>query len=458
MRKLEEWFERELVVVGVHSGKYHAERVTANIRQAALRLGLNHPVVNDRQFRVWRSYAVTAWPTLVLIDPEGYVVGVQPGEVTAEALAPAIERVIKDAEGRGKLRREPLEFLAPESVPPLPAGERGTSLAFPGKVLATPDGQLFVADSGHNRVLVVALDADGRGGEVRAVVGSGGRGFADGDFATCEFDYPQGMALVGDTPDRQILYVADAENHAIRAIDLAGGQVSTVAGTGEQARRFNVAGSALQTPLSSPWDVVHVPSGAGGDGKLYVAMAGTHQLWAIDLARDEARPYAGSGAEDIHDGGLRSAALAQPMGLTTDGRRLYFADSESSGVRWADLPPGGQVGTIVGTGLFDFGDVDGAGDSALLQHDQGICWSDGRLYVADSYNQKVKVVDIGTRRATTFLGDGQPGLVDGDAPRFWEPAGLCALGDRLFIADTNNHAVRVADLQTGRVWTLELRG
>jgi sugar lactone lactonase YvrE len=291
---------------------------------------------------------------------------------------------------------------------------------------------------------------------IRAVVGSGEAGLLDGDFATARFDYPQGLGLVGDTPDRQVLYVADAENHAIRGVDLAGGQVSTVAGTGEQARRFNVAGHARSTPLSSPWDVVHVPGG-GNDGRLYVAMAGTHQIWAIDLARDEARPYAGSGAEDIHDGALRGAALAQPMGLTSDGQRLYFADSESSAVRWADLSPNGQVGTLVGTGLFDFGDADGAGDAARLQHDQGVSWSDGRLFVADSYNQKIKVVDPATRRATTLLGDGEPGLVDGAAPRFWEPAGLCALGDRLFIADTNNHAIRVADLKTGEVWTLALR-
>jgi len=223
-----------------------------------------------------------------------------------------------------------------------------------------------------------------------------------------------------------------------------------VAGTGQQAHGFASIGYGPRTPLSSPWDVVLA------NHCLYVAMAGTHQIYRIDPKSGEVQLYAGSGLEDLADDLLLGSALAQPMGITTDGRRLYVACSEASAVRWIDLPPGDQVQTIVGTGLFDYGDVDGVGDAVRLQHDQGIAWADGRLYVADTYNDKIKVVDPRTRRATTLFGGATPGNRDGDAPLFDEPGGVSVAGSRLFVADTNNRAIRVVDLATGRVATVDL--
>lgn len=440
MRRLEEKYPNELVVIGVHAGKFWAERVTANIRQAVLRLRVEHPVVNDRFFRTWRSYAVSAWPTVVLIDPEGYVVDVHPGEITSDTYQPTLDRLVGEFDRQGKLNRQPMRF-EPEA-----AAEPPRPLSFPGKVLA--DGRrLFIADTGHDRIVVVDLTEDGRSGRVETVIGGGARGLADGDFQHAAFDWPQGMALLGN-----VLYVADTENHVVRAVDLAQGKVETVAGTGEQARGFRIAGFGRKVPLSSPWDLA-----IRGRG-LYIAMAGTHQIWRLDLDTGEIRPYAGTGAEEIVDGPRMTAALAQPSGLAVEDELLYFADSESSAVRVVDLPPRGDVSTIVGTGLFDFGDEDGAGDEARLQHPLGIAWRDGLLFVADTYNNKIKTVDVTKKAAKTYLGSGETGLRDGDAPLFYEPGGVSVADGKLYVADTNNHAIRVVDLATRRTETVDIQG
>lgn len=329
MRELEERFAAELVVVGVHSGKFTAERVTENIRQAVLRLGLDHPVVNDRQFRVWRSYAVNAWPTLALVDPLGRVVWQQAGEATAERLAPRIEQVAARAEAEGMLNRTPRRFPLERAAEPV------RPLAYPAGVLADAASQrLFLADTSHHRVLVVQLDAGGRSGQVTTSIGRGTAGFEDGDSAEAAFEYPRGLAL-----DDGTLYVADTENHAIRAVDLDAGRVRTVAGTGAQARRLDPAGRGRDVALRSPWGVwVH-------EATVYIGMAGSHQIWRLDPQTGDAEPWAGSGAENLYDGPLGTAALSQPSGLTSDGRRLFFADSEDSAIRWADLgAPGREIG------------------------------------------------------------------------------------------------------------------
>ncbi len=433
LRKLEGWFGDELVVIGVHSGKFIAERVTANIAAAADRLGVQHPVVNDRQYRIWRAYAVNAWPTLMLIDAEGRVVGQHAGEISAEELEPTVRQVIADAESHGVLDRSPLP-LEPESVP------RPGGLRFPAKVLADErSGRLFIADTGHHRIIVARLDARSDHAAVEAVIGRGETGFTDGAYGDAAFHDPHGLAHAGDR-----LYVADTGNHAVRAVDLAARRVETLAGTGEIGRWLEQGGKGRETPLRSPWDVL-----ALGDA-LYVAMAGSHQIWRLDLATGEIAPWAGSGAEALHDGPRARAAQAQPSGLAADGARLFFADRESSAIRWAEPGSDGAVGTVVGTGLFDFGDRDGEGDRVRLQHPLGIAWRDGELFVADTYNGSIKVVEPVSRRAHTWAGGGG---------ELWEPGGLSTAGERLFIADTNHHRVALASL-TGepRLATLELAG
>jgi NHL repeat len=486
LRELEARFADELVVIGVHSGKFRAERVTANIAAAAQRLHVAHAVVNDRQFRIWRAYGVGAWPTAVLLDPAGGIVGAAPGEFLAGQLAPVIEDLIAefdraDAWGGVRLRRG----AWPLKPPPEPDG----LLAFPGKVIAASGRRIFVADSGHDRILELQVeDESAHGGDVRAtvvrVVGSGRRGAEDGAAGQASFAHPQGLALVPGrlTQDGlalqagvETLFVADAENHTVRAVTLPAAEVTTIAGTGYQSRRSHEAGVARGVALSSPWDVELLsaaPSGAGGrgaavPGALIIAMAGAHQLWRLDLVSGAVEPWIGTGREDLSDGPPFRCTLAQPMGMQLVERRLYFADSESSAIRFADLDgrDGPEVETVVGKGLFEFGDEDGQGGHVRLQHPYDLAAGPGPggaevLYVADTYNDRIKRVDPATRRSDAFVGSGESGHEDGDAgtARFWGPQGVAVAGRRLYVADTNNHALRVVDLDDAApvVRTLEI--
>ena len=436
LRKLEEKYQEELVVVGVHSAKFTSEKDTANIEKAIRRLELEHPVVNDKDFRVWSQYSARAWPTLYVVDPEGNILGRHEGEITFDAFDRVIRDMITEFEGRGTLDRTPIPGLSAHK-------EEGGTLSFPSKIIADEKGsRLFVSDSNHNRVLSISLD-----GKILDVIGGGDVGLEDGDYADAKFHHPHGLTLSGDS-----LYVADTENHAIRRIDLRERRVETIAGTGEQARTFHDGGVG-SVALNSPWDLTCL------DGMLYIAMAGFHQLWVMHLESGYVGPFAGSGREGIKDGSLRNAMLAQPTGIDTDGDTIYFADSETSAVRTATRGESGKVNTLVGTGLFDFGDKDGVGDRALLQHVQGVCWHEGMLYVTDTYNNKIKRIEPLTQAVVSFTGLGDTGFEDGPARAvlFYEPEGLAIANGKMYIADTNNHAIRVAILSTGSVSTLELK-
>ena len=437
LRKLEKKYANELVVVGVHSAKFPNEKDADNLAKAVQRYELEHPVINDTEFQVWQQYACRAWPTLMFIDPQGKVIGKHEGELTYESFDNLIGQMVAEFDAGGLLDRTSLGLV--------PGRRPDTALFFPGKVVAdAATDRLFIADSNHNRIVVTSLS-----GETKDVIGSAREDLADGNFDSAAFNHPQGMALVGD-----VLYVADAENHAIRKVDLTSRTVETIAGTGEQGSVRQGTGPARSTGLSSPWDL------AFHDGTLYIAMAGIHQLWSLSLADETVGPYAGSGQESLTDGPLGSATLAQPSGITTDGAKLYFADSETSSIRAADLDLTGRVRTIIGLDLFVFGDVDGADHRVRLQHPIGITNFDGVLYVADTYNHKIKRVLPVTRSAFTLLGTGKSGHQDGAGNQalFSEPSGLSIAAGKIYIADTNNHAIRVADLETSEVITLELTG
>ncbi len=439
MRKLEQKHQDVLAVVGVHSAKFTTEKDTANLRDAVLRYGIQHPVVNDRDFQVWQSYAVRAWPTLMFIDPDGKVIGRHEGEFEPAAMERVIGEMIDEFDHRGLLDHQVLDH----QLEALQARER--PLSFPGKLEVARD-RLFIADSGHNRVLVTNFR-----GTVLHVIGSGDPGNADGPLKSAEFNNPQGIAVEGDS-----VYVADAGNHNIRKIDLRAGCVSTVAGTGEQSLYRHSGGNALDNPLKSPYDL------ALHNGALYVAMAGFHQLWQLDLSSGQIAPFAGNGRENIVDGPRLTAQLAQPYGVAARGDLVYFVDSETSAVRYARIGENGEVVTIVGTGLFDFGDRDATGKRALLQHVQGIAIGPDALYIADTYNHRVKRIDQKTAEVSSLAGDGQRGAYDGRGKRarFNEPAGVAWRNGALYLADTNNHAIRVIDLQSTdyEVSTLKLKG
>ena len=435
LKRLEAKYPDGLVVIGVHSAKFTNERDSDNIRQAILRYGIEHPVVNDSEFRIWRSYGVRAWPTLVLINPAGYVAGVLSGEGHYEALDRAIGALIEEFSEKGGIAEAPVGFALEKYKEP------DRPLSFPGKIIASSD-RLFISDSNHNRIVIADLD-----GNIIDIIGSGESGASDGAFEEASFNKPQGLAL-----DGKYLYVADTENHLIRRCHLEERIVETIAGTSQQARGFGSGGEALQAPLSSPWDVLVV------DDELYIAMAGTHQIWVMDLRKNRVKPYAGSGHEGIVDGALIESALAQPSSITTDGKRLFIADSETSSIRSISLNGDGEVKTIVGLDLFEFGDRDGKGREVRLQHPLGVLFHNGMLYVADTYNHKIKIIDPEKKTSKTLLGTGEPGSNDSSSPGFFEPGGLAISGSKLYIADTNNHEIRVADLSTKFVDTLLLEG
>lgn len=436
LKKLEEKYANQLVVIGVHSAKFQNEKETENIRRIILRYEIEHPVYNDADFSVWQSYGVRAWPTQVLVDPAGYVVGSVSGEGNYEVINNTLAKLTDEFRKRGELNEQPLQLVLERAkVGDLP-------LAFPGKILADPTkDRLFIADSNHNRLVITKLD-----GSLIETIGTGDSGAADGAFDTATFYRPQGLALSGD-----LLYVADTANHLIRRVDLKTRSVQTVAGTGKQSLEYFKEGPARAIALSSPWDLQLV------GGKLYIAMAGPHQIWQLDLEKNQVSTFAGSGREARLDGPLLEAGFAQPSGIASDGKKLYVADSESNIIRAIDLADG-NVKTLVGGDLFEFGDIDASGDDVRLQHPLGLVLLGGKVLIADTYNHKIKELDPKQLSVTTLLGTGKPGQMDGTSPSFYEPAGLTVANGKLYVADTNNHAIRVVDLKSKQTSTLRING
>ncbi len=453
LEQVEQKFAEEVVVIGVHSAKFNNEGQTENLRQVVQRYGVNHSVVNDKDFAIWRAYGVNAWPTVAIVEPQGNVVIRQSGEIPFEAFDSYLTGMIDyyDNLDESIINRTPLD-LALEG-----AGDPGTPLLFPGKVLAdAASNRLFIADSSHNRIVVADLGTH----EVLDIIGSSARGFDDGSFESATFDKPQGMALAGN-----LLVIADVNNHAIRGANLKERNVSTIAGNGEMGRGQlgQVTGPDLKsTPLRSPWDVgiYNIE-----DGTLHIAMAGTHQLFILDLQRLLLYPSVGNGREaNLNDVSLANSELAQPSGLYYAGEgKLYFADSESSTIRLADFE-NDLVTVVSGTtanNLFDFGDVDGELGTNRLQHALGIEGSPGGdIYIADTYNSRIKVIHAGETSTQTLFGrGGLGGYMDGDdnLPQFDEPGGLSYADGILYVADTNNHVIRTIDLEAGIVDTFEFR-
>lgn len=398
LRELEEKHRDTVVIIGVHSPKFVHEAEHQAVVDAVERYEVHHPVLDDPELATWKQYAVRAWPTLVVIDPEGYVVAQHAGEGHAHAIEKLVEELEAEHGAKGTLRRGDGPYVAPEPV--------ATHLRFPGKALLLPDGGFLVSDTTRHRL--VELDEDGE--TVRRHFGTGERGFKDGGPDEARFSEPQGLAVL---PDGRIA-VADTVNHAIRALDLTTGVTGTLAGTGRQWWQGTpTSGPAREVDLSSPWDLAWF-----GD-RLWIAMAGVHQLWTYDPEDQSVRVAAGTTNEGLVDGPAAEAWFAQPSGLavSADGERLWIADSETSALRWVDRDE--HVHTAVGTGLFDFGHRDGAASQALLQHPIGVtALPDGSVAISDTYNHALRRYDPATDEVTTLATDvREPSdavLVDGD--------------------------------------------
>lgn len=388
LRELEEKHRDTVVIIGVHSPKFVHEAEHQAVVDAVERYEVQHPVLDDPELATWKQYAVRAWPTLVVIDPEGYVVAQHAGEGHAHAIEKLVEELEAEHEAKGTLRRGDGPYVPPEPV--------ATHLRFPGKILALADGGFLVSDTTRHRL--VEIEDDGE--TVRRRIGTGERGFVDGGPGEVRFSEPQGFAAL---PDGRIA-VADTVNHAIRALDPATGEVTTLAGTGRQWwQGAATSGPAREVDLSSPWDVAWFAD------RLWIAMAGVHQLWTYDPATDTVRGAAGTTNEGLVDGPAEEAWFAQPSGLavSADGERLWVADSETSALRYVERDGTGfAVRTAVGTGLFDFGHRDGAAGQALFQHPLGVtALPDGSVAVCDTYNHALRRYDPASDEVSTLATD-----------------------------------------------------
>ncbi|MEV0740908.1 NHL domain-containing thioredoxin family protein [Streptomyces sp. NPDC050549] len=405
LRELEEKHRDTVVIIGVHSPKFVHEAEHQAVVDAVERYGVEHPVLDDPELATWKQYAVRAWPTLVVIDPEGYVVAQHAGEGHAHAIERLVAELEAEHAAKGTLRRGDGPYVAPEPEP--------TVLRFPGKALALPSGNFLVSDTTRHQLVELAADGE----SVVRRIGCGVRGFGDGTADSATFNEPQGLALGEDGS----VVVADTVNHALRRLDLTTGAVTTLAGTGRQWMQGEpTSGPAREVSLSSPWDV------ARWQGRLWIAMAGVHQLWAYDPAEDTVAVTAGTTNEGLVDGPGPEAWFAQPSGLAATADRLWLADSETSALRWVDV--GGAVHTAVGTGLFDFGHRDGAAEQALLQHPLGVtALPDGSVAISDTYNHALRRYDPATGEVTTLATD------------LREPSDAVLDGDEILVVESARH-------------------
>ena len=422
LRELEEQHRDVLVIVGVHSPKFVHEADPVALAAAVERYEVRHPVLDDPDLVTWSAYSARAWPTLVVVDPEGYVVAQMAGEGHKHNVEVLVRDLIAEHEAKGTLHRGEGPY-----VPPQPSA--GT-LRFPAKAVALPGGTLLVADAGHHSLAEVAADGE----TLVRRIGSGERGLLDGGPGEARFSEPNGLTLVPEELRASVGYdvvVADTVNHALRGVRLSDGAVTTLAGTGEQ---YMVGGfdnvlddetlpPARRQRLSSPWDVAWSPDLAA----FVVAMAGNHTLWAFEPVSGTVAHLAGTMNEGLQDGPLAEAWFAQTSGLAVapDGK-IWLADSETSALRVVDpaTPEAATVRTVVGAGLFDFGHKDGAADEARLQHPLGVAvLPDGSVVVADTYNGAVR------RYAPARPGTptGTPGQVTTLATDLAEPSGVVVL-------------------------------
>ncbi|MFD9629249.1 NHL domain-containing thioredoxin family protein [Streptomyces violascens] len=394
LRELEEKHRDTVVIVGVHSPKFVHEAEHQAVVDAVERYGVEHPVLDDPELATWKQYAVRAWPTLVVIDPEGYVVAQHAGEGHAHAIERLVEELEAEHGAKGTLRRGDGPYVPPEPV--------ATDLRFPGKAIVLPSGNFLVSDTTRHQL--VELGPDGES-VVRRIGGDG------------QFKEPQGLALL---PDGRVV-VADTVHHALRAFDPASGEIELLAGTGRQWWQGQpTSGPALDIDLSSPWDV------AWWRGKVWIAMAGVHQLWTYDPETATVEVAAGTTNEGLVDGPGAEAWFAQPSGLAATEDRLWVADSETSALRYVDAE--GAVHTAVGTGLFDFGHRDGDAAQALLQHPLGVtALPDGSVAVADTYNHALRRYDPASGEVTTLATDVR------------EPSDAVLAGDDIVVVESARH-------------------
>jgi DNA-binding beta-propeller fold protein YncE len=437
IRYLEEKFKDEpFIVIGVHCAKFANEKDRDNILKAVQRLEINHPVVIDNDFQIWKQYGVRVWPTFLLVGSDGDIVGMASGEGNLEVVEQSIEKALALGRENGTLaaERTNIELLYQEE----------SFLKYPRKLFINKDKKMmYVSDMGNNRILEIEINSFNKG-KLKNIIGSGVKGFKDGTFAEAMLNKPNGIFLDGHD-----LYICDSENHSIRLADIEKGTIQTIVGDGTKARW----GDARGETLNSPWDIYK-----NGE-TIFIAMAGSHQIWRMDTGTYKLRPFIGNGRENLVDGNSRKSQLAQPSGLASDGRDLFFADAESSAIRKVNMNSG-LVKTIAGKGLFIYGYRDGKVEDALFQHPRGVYFENGILYVADTFNNSIRIINMSKKTVQTLISSKDPRLCSIDesskAGQINEPNDVVRFGGYLYITDTNNNLVRVLDIKKRTIYDFEI--
>ena len=417
-------YPNELVIIGIHGPRFPAERSIEHIRNTISRNHIRHPVVHDPEYRLWQRFGIHSGPALCVIDTRGNIVG----SVSADGNRQKLERVINSLLARAS---QPAAGLhAPYVLKALSEPER--PLLFPDKILAT-ENRIYIADSGHNRVLATSPQ-----GYILHQYGDGNPGYIDGNGFSAAFDAPQGMVLADE-----FLYVADTGNHAIRRINIRSEDVVTLAGTGAIGLEpgGDYFGNPREVDLNTPVALAHKAN------VLYIAMSGLHQIWSLSLVTNTLEIFAGCGDEGLVDGASWNACFAQPSAMSIIGYTLYVVDAGSSAVRTIDLKTR-HVSTLIGSGLFDFGDTDGTGAEARFQYplDITVDQTQKSLWMADTYNNKIRKIGIESKLVSSYQ----------VRHPLSEPGGLAFSGNTLYIANTNRHEIVRVNLRNGTTESLNV--
>ncbi len=435
IKKLEEQFGNRLTVIGVHSGKFDNEKLINSIQKAVLKYNIEHLVVNDADFKIWKSFGASSWPTMILLDVNGQVVKKYQGEVSGAVIAKDVKKLVKKYSFQLNHHSLPIVLEKNKTVDHFLKFPSGIDFAhnFSYKNIIKTNG-LVVSNTGDNTILVTSLN-----GNSLLEIGSGDIGSNDGNLNDASFNAPRGLLFKNN-----ILYVADTGNHLIRKVNFKTGKVTTIAGTKNNGLAIVGDNKALKTDLSSPWDLEFFPD----HNHIIIANAGTHQLLKYSISSGIISPFAGDGNEDLVDGKYPNNSLAQPSGLSAFGSNLYFVDSETSSLRV--INKSGVVRTLIGRGLFDFGHKNGAAKKALMQHPVGLSADDTGIYIADTHNHVIRKFDLQGKKLSDYSGDVRgDGIGSKKNTSYNEPEAMVAVLDKFYITDTNNGRVVELDRRSG---------
>ena len=433
--------EQPFVIIGVHSPKYDNEKSVENVKAAIKRYKIDYPVIVDNDCLLCDKYGIKSRPSFILISTNGKIIGAASGEGKKDLLNSVITSALVQGKNENTLAKERINLTV--------TADDETLLAFPRGIEIDTEGKfLFIADSSHNRIIQIELMQPDKG-KIINVIGNKEPGLQDGTYGIARFYQPQGLEY-----HKGLLFVADTGNHVVREIDIRRKNVRIIAGSGKKGYTSQYFGDSLTANLSSPWDLTV------GEPYLYITLAGSHQVWRLDLKTREIETFVGTGKEGLTDGTGESISLAQPSGIDLDGHRLYFIDSESSALRYFDLNSGETV-TCIGKGLFEFGMKDGTFDEAQLQHPIGIEAIGDQVYIADAYNHAIRMADIPIRILKSVIDSPEHKvcIIDDKTsgePPLYEPHDVIYHHNKLYIADTNNHTIRCFDLETRQLKNFEI--